>query len=374
MKRLVLAGGGHAHVAVLADLARQPLPGWDITLVTPYDRQIYSGMLPGWLAGHYAIKSCAIELTALAARAGVRLLQTFASALDPVGNTLTCSNGTVLPFDILSLDIGPAAALDGLPGSREHAQALRPIEGFVAAWPAVMGRIAAAGCAFEVAVLGAGAGGLELAFAIRHRALQEGWTGLGVTLVGPDTLPLEGAPDRARRMARRMMAERQVTWRGGHRATGIRAGLMMFEGGASLPFDVCIAATGAAAPGWPAASGLAVDARGFVRVDSALRSVSHPHIFAAGDIAAHESPLPKSGVYAVRAGPVIARNLRAACTGVTPQPWTPQARALYLLSTGDRHAMAIWGGLAWRGNWVWRWKDWIDRGFVRGYSVRNSKA
>ena len=72
MKRVVLLGGGHAHVRVLADLAERPLSGWEVHLASPYRRQIYSGMLPGWIAGHYPIEACAIALDRLAGRAGWR--------------------------------------------------------------------------------------------------------------------------------------------------------------------------------------------------------------------------------------------------------------------------------------------------------------
>jgi selenide,water dikinase len=127
--------------------------------------------------------------------------------------------------------------------------------------------------------------------------------------------------------------------------------------------------TGAAAPAWPAASGLATDADGFIRVGPTLQSLSHPQVFAAGDVAAYAQPRPKSGVYAVRAGPVLAQNLRAACEGQPLQAWTPQARALYLISTGERHALATWGRWSWSGAWVWRWKDRIDRQFMRRFGT-----
>jgi selenide,water dikinase len=135
-----------------------------------------------------------------------------------------------------------------------------------------------------------------------------------------------------------------------------------------LAFDACLAATGAAAPAWPAASGLAVDADGFIRVGPTLQSLSHPQVFAAGDVAALADARPKSGVYAVRAGPVLAHNLRAFCESRPLLAWSPQARALYLISTGERHALATWGRWSWSGRWVWRWKDRIDRAFVARYT------
>ena len=93
--------------------------------------------------------------------------------------------------------------------------------------------------------------------------------------------------------------------------------------------------------------------------------MSHPEVFAAGDVATRQdAPHPKSGVYAVRAGPPLAANLRALCAGAALQPYTPQKRTLYLLSLGEKRAIASWGRWSAEGRWVWRWKDHIDRGFI----------
>jgi selenide, water dikinase len=132
--------------------------------------------------------------------------------------------------------------------------------------------------------------------------------------------------------------------------------------------DAIVWATGASAPLWPGASGLATDARGFILVDDRLQSVSHPGIFAVGDIASvKDDPRPKSGVYAVRAGPVLHENLRNALLDVPLRGWQPQPRALALISTGDRYAVASRGSLALAGAWIWKWKDGIDRKFMRRY-------
>ena len=369
MKRLVLLGGGHAHVKVLDDLSDQLLAGWDVHLVSPYRRQIYSGMLPGWIAGHYPIEACAIDLDRLAARSEVALHETSAVALDLDHQAVHCADGSSLHFDALSIDTGPMPSLGSLPGAEEHALAVRPIEHFIAAWPGVVERIVGQCRRFDLVLLGAGAAGVELAFAIRHRARVEGWSHLFITLVGSDDGPLPGTPGTTRQKTATLMKERGIQWKGGLRATRVDERRLDFEGAASLDFDACLVATGAAAPTWPRAAGLDTDGLGFIRVGRTLQSVSHPNVFASGDVAAYADARPKSGVYAVRAGPVLARHLRAYCEGRSIPQWTPQARALYLISTGDRHALATWGDLSWSGHWVWRWKDRIDRRFMRRFGT-----
>lgn len=372
--RLVLLGGGHAHLAVLADWCARPLPEWEVHLVTPYRRQIYSGMLPGWMAGHYSIDACAIPLDALAARAGVAFHESSGIGLDPTRNELHLADGSRLHFDHLSIDTGPVAAIDQLPGSEAHALPIRPIERFVAAWPALMDRMLRHRARFDFVILGAGAAGVELAFAVQHRAMTDGWSHLHIALVGSDLLPMEGAPERLRRQVATLLAQRGIAWYGERHAVEIQAGQIVFEAAESLNFDACLVVTGAAAPAWPRASGLATDEHGFIRVDSTLQSVSHPHIFAAGDVAAYRDARPKSGVYAVKAGPVLADNLRAICTGGLLRHWTPQKRALYLISTGGHHAFGMWGAWSWSGAWVWRWKDRIDRHFVSRFGVVDARA
>ena len=372
MKRLILLGGGHAHVKVLADLAQQPLAGWDVHLVTPYRRQIYSGMLPGWIAGHYPIEACAIKLDELASSGTVAFHEILGVSLDLEQSALRCADGSCMRFDVLSIDTGPMPALQGLPGSAQHALPVRPIERFIAAWPKLVERILGQCRRFDLVILGAGAAGVELAFAIQWRASTDGWSHLAITLVGSDELPLAGVPPSTRQHTARLLVQRGIRWLPARRATRVEADAIGFEAGEPLNFDACLVSTGAAAPAWPAASGLATDEQGFIRVGPTLQSLSHANIFAAGDVAAYADTRPKSGVYAVRAGPVLAQNLRAFCEAGVGRPlrsWTPQTRALYLISTGDRHALATWGDWSWSGRWVWRWKDRIDRQFMQRFGT-----
>jgi pyridine nucleotide-disulfide oxidoreductase family protein len=369
MKNLVLLGGGHAHVEVLSAMAKRPFDAeFQVHLVTPYRRQIYSGMLPGWIAGHYALEQCVIPLDTLAARAGVAFHETAVDALNLATKSVHGADGTRLAFDLLAIDTGPIASVDQLPGAEEHALALRPIERFVKAWPALMKRIAGQGRRFDLVILGAGAGGVELAFAVRARALREGWSHLHVALIGLDALPLSGVAEPARHKAMELLKSRGIAWHGGREASSIEEGGIRLKDGGTIAFDACWIVTGAAAPKWPEASGINIDEEGFIRVTPTLQSTSHPDVFAAGDIASHVPALPKSGVYAVRAGEALATNLRRVCAGKAPTPWHPQSKALYLISTGERHAMAVWGRMCLQGAWLWKLKDWIDRGYVRSKS------
>lgn len=364
MKRLLLVGGGHAHLGVLRALVDKPIAGRQVTLVSPDAEQIYSGMLPGWISGHYGLSEIVLPMARIAARAGVEFRQQAGTALDLASNELRCERGETIAFDAASLDIGSAGALSVPMEPSSAIVPIRPLPRLVSSWASAMKRIGSQCSPFHVVIVGAGAGGVELSFAVRHRGLREGWSHLHVTLVGADEKPLDGAPLRARQAVETLLQQRCIRWLGRHRAVAIAENQLNFDGAPAVPFDLCLVAAGATAPQWIAASGLALDAAGFVRVNASLQSVSHPQVFAAGDVAAHPHPLPKSGVHAVRAGAPLADSLRAYCAESELPTWKPRRLSLNLVSTADQRAVAVWGSWSWRGAWVWRWKDAIDRRFV----------
>ena len=364
MKQLLLLGAGHAHVHLLSTLARQPIPGVQITLVAPYPRQLYSGMVPGFVAGHYALDDCVIALAPLFKHTGIRWLTGSASALDANARTLTLNDGSTLGYDWLSVNTGPEQNRErieqSLPGAREYGLFVRPIETFGALWPRVVAL--AQTRALRIAVIGAGAAGLELAMAIRHRLPTS-----AVTLVSGDAgvAPHYPAPVRTRLLA--ALKRRQITVLN-EAAVGLAAGEVALASGARLACDVPLLATGAQAPGWLADSGLALDAHGFIAVDACQRATSHPEVLAAGDVCTRvDRPLARSGVYAVRAGPALTHNLAAVIGGGEPRPHQPPAYTLNLISCGNQEAIASWGPYSAQGRWVWHLKDWIDRGFIRRY-------
>ncbi len=376
-RRLLLAGGGHAHVAVLDALARTPLRDADgqaveVTLVSPFERQVYSGMLPGWVAGHYMLEQCVIPLGPLARRAGAAFVQAHVARLDLDNRIAYTEAAQTLAFDFISIDTGPVLDLDLVAGTREHGIALRPIEGFIAVWQRLHAQVAVntlqGGEPTTLTVIGGGAGGVELALAFAWRARQA-HIPLRVQLVSGTSGLLPTLPGGVARSAARWLPRHGVRLIEDDAVEIGRSTVLLADGG-ELNSDATVVAIGAAAAEWPRAAGLAVDGRGFIGINPFLQSLSHPFVFAAGDCASMiDHPRPKSGVYAVRAGPPLTENLRRAVAGRALRRYIPQRRALYLLSTGARHAIANWGNITFEGDWVWRWKDRIDRRFVARYAA-----
>ncbi|MBL8325599.1 MAG: FAD-dependent oxidoreductase [Rubrivivax sp.] len=374
MKRLLMLGGGHAHVHVLAAMARERFASTEVTLVTPFLRQMYSGMVPGVVAGHYLPEQAAIQLAPLAAAAGAQLVEGMAVSLDAARRLVRLADGRMLGYDVLSVDTGAVMDRGRIPGARAHALFVRPIEHFLADVEDLLD--AAAQRAQDVVVIGGGAAGVELALALQFRLTalggHDGDAGR-VALVLGGQRPLAGYPEAVIRRAEAALQRARVTlFRDG--VAEVRADAVVLGSGARVACDVPVVVTGAEAPAWVAGSGLALDGAGFIVTGPTLQSGSHPEVFAAGDVASRiDAPHAKSGVYAVRAGPPLAANLRAWCmAGEAAAPrlqrHMPQARTLNLVSCGARRAIASWGAWSAEGRWVWWWKNHIDRSFIARYS------
>ena len=373
VKDLVLIGGGHTHVAVLKRFGMRPLPGVRLTLIARDVHTPYSGMLPGLVAGHYTFDEVHIDLARLARFAGARLYHQPAVGLDLDRREVHCEGRPPVSYDVVSINVGSTPAFGGVPGAAETAIPVKPISRFVERWTRLRARVLSAEVPVRIGVVGAGAGGVELLLAVQFA--------LGRLLAGSDRpapeMHLFGAGGTilpthnpgARRRLERVLRERGVHRHLGQPVTAVRDGAVVTGDGAAVGLDEVLWVTQAGAPPWPRAAGLAVDDEGFIRVDDTLRSTSHPDVFAAGDVAAVVAhPREKAGVFAVRQGPPLARNLRRVLLGRRPRPFRPQRRFLTLVSTGDRYAVGGRGPWSFEGALAWRLKDWIDRRFMAKYA------
>lgn len=372
-RRIILAGGGHAHLAVLADWARTPLPGTERWLVTSARHTAYSGMLPGWMAGLYRKDELLIDLEPLAREAGATLVIDDVIGVDPARRVIHLASGAAMDFDLLSLATGGETDVSRLARLGERLLPVRPIGTILERWSTFREAAEQASTGpLAVAIVGGGAAGVELALGA---AISLGPLAgrARVALVSPAEGFLAGQAPRARKHARAALQDRGVAVLDAE-AAGTADGLVLSNGDL-LPADLVIAATGSRAPPWLAESGLACTAEGFVAVGADLRSISHAAIFAAGDIIDRvDRKLERSGVHAVKAGPVLAANLRAAIGGTKLRQYCPRRRTLYLLGLGDGRAIGTWGRFVATGRFVWWLKDWIDRRFVQHYTRKHDTS
>jgi len=273
---LVLVGGGHAHVHVLKSFGMRPMPGARVTLVTRDVETPYSGMLPGYVAGHYSFEECHIDLGRLARFAGARLIRDEAIGLDPTERSVLCRRHPPIRYDILSIDIGSTPRSDNVPGAAEHTIAVKPIDHFAAEWEALLAR-AGKMPRLRLAVVGGGAGGVELA--LRRSIDSPGCE--RVRWKSPSS-PAKGCCRRTtagvRRLFARILAERRITVLTGSEIVRVEPGSLVCANGRRIEFDEALWVTEAGAAPWLAETGLPLTPGGFIAIDETLRSTGDPKI------------------------------------------------------------------------------------------------
>ncbi len=368
---LVLVGGGHTHIQVLRRWIMAPVAGVRLTLVVDRPEAVYSGMVPGFVAGDYAADELAIDVVPLARRARARVVLARAVSVDAAAHRIELEGRPSLAYDVASLDVGATVRGLDLPGVRAHALATRPIVRLVAELDA---RIAALPERPRIAIVGGGAAGVELAFTLEAK-LRAAGRAPAVRLVCQSAALLEGYGHRMRRLARDELEARGIRVHTDVRIDAVRANGIDLAG-EPIAADLVVWATGAAPLPFPCGQGLPLDADGFVHVERTLEVVGCRGLFAAGDCAS----LPfapwvrKAGVYAVREGPTLDANLRARLRGGNLRAYRPQRDFLTLLNLGGGEAIAAKWGLAFRGRRAFRLKDWIDRRFVDRFRVLDASG
>ena len=367
LTRVVLVGGGHAHLEVLRRQVLEEHRGIALTLVSAAAKQHYSGMVPGFLAGTYREEEIAFDLAALSERAGARFVEGTVVAIDPERRLLRLADADTIEYDLVSFAVGSGARGSALPGVREHAWTVKPIHRAVSLRQALE-RIARGGGTVRAVVVGAGAGGVEVACAAASVFDRAGCARQMTILESGDEI-LGGYSARFRRVAQRALDGKRIAVRLRASVSEVRSDSLLLADGQEMASRLTVWLTGPSPPELFGGSGLSLDARGYLLVEDSLRSVSDPRVFAAGDIAtlASHPETPKAGVYAVREGPVLWKSLVAAVEATPPPAYSPQEGFLSILNTSDGKALLRYGPWVSSSRWAWRLKDAIDRRFMRKY-------
>jgi len=408
----VLIGGGHCHAIVLKMFGIQPLPSVRLTLISDVLHAPYSGMLPGHIAGFYGYDECHIDLRSLAEFAGCQVLIDRAIAIDINKNLVICQTRPPVIFDLLSVDIGSTPATLSVPGAAEYAIAAKPVPEFLASWNQLISeRPNYPQKPLRIAIVGGGAGGVELALNMQSRLGKEegfgneqftgfnGWIlryserrkrekgrgnkqeELEIHLFHSGAELMQGHNQRVRRRLKEILISRGVKVHLQEKVCAVKK--IERETNPQFPTDYQISCksglklecyrifwvTQASAANWIRESGLAADSNGFMQVNDCLQSVSHPNVFGAGDIAAMVNyPRPKAGVFAVRQGKPLFENLQQFLLEKPLKPFAPQEQYLGLIGTGNKRAIASRGSFMWESALLWYCKDWIDRQFMQKFS------
>jgi selenide,water dikinase len=369
---IVLVGAGHTNAHVLRMWRMAPIPDVRLTCVSSFSQATYSGMLPGTLHGDYTPDEMQIDLVRLCAAAGVRLILGTATGLDRERLELLLADRPPVPFDLLSIGVGSVPVTDRVEQlDWRMTLPIKPMQTFL---QRLEERLAAirqqnAERPIEVAVVGAGAGGIEIALGTAERLRRSLGNGAyRVSLVDRNDEIGSGLSPRAIALARKELEAQQVKLHLDQEVRAVAGGRLKLAGGSELPADLVLWATGARPPEFLARLGLPTDGRGFLLTRPTLQTVAELPIFAVGDSGtSEEHPTPKAGVYAVRQGPVLWDNLQRQLRGEPLVEYVPQRGFLKLLNTGRGRAILSWKQFAFHGHWCFRLKDRIDRRFMDKY-------
>lgn len=360
---LVLIGGGHAHALFLRAWGMNPLAGARVTLINPHVTAPYTGMLPGYIAGHYERDDLDIDLVRLARFAGARLVLDLAIGLDLDAKTVQLSGRPDIAFDTLSIDIGITSDLPAIDGFSTYGVAAKPLGQYARAWDAFIAKAVERGDTAYITVIGAGVAGVELALAMAHRLDSAGVVDRVITLVEARDDPLTALPSSARRKLLRALQDANITIKTRAHVIGLIATHIVLSDH-KIRSDFTVSAAGARPHTWLSDTALTLH-QGYIEVGETLQSTSHKDVFAVGDCAhLSHAPRPKAGVFAVREAPILLNNLRASLSGGAMQAFKPQRDYLKLISLGRQSAVGSKFGIALSGRSLWRIKDRIDRAFM----------
>ncbi|MFC7322077.1 FAD-dependent oxidoreductase [Halobacillus campisalis] len=357
-RRLILVGAGHAHLEVMRLHKNNPLTDIEMCLINPSNYQYYSGMFSGYAEGLYTEEETRIDLTEFAERCGVHFIKKKASRVFPERKKLFCEGGAVYPFDIISFDIGSKSIPYEFAGS--DARSVKPNYQFVEQ----MNSLRATSTPL---IVGGGAAGCELAVSIQTFKNKHEIAG-NVRLVTSSNV-LADSPRKTSKKLKSILEE---------------TGVQIWENEKVKDmYDECIVTemnnrirhTGVLWLGGPLAdpiftlSNIDVDTRGFAYVKATLQFEKYSFIFGAGDcVTLRTYPhLDKSGVYAVRQGPVLFENLKAYLDDEPLKKFEPQKKAMYILSAGKKKGLLMYGGFSHYSGKAWNLKNKIDTNFMKKY-------
>ena len=368
-KHLLLVGGGHAHLTVMAHLGRFRDAGHHVTLVSPADYHYYSGMGPGMLSGRYSPQECRFNVRAMAEAGGSTFIRSRAVSIEPGKNVVHLENGMAVGYDVCSFNTGSltpprVAGAGGL----QNVFPVKPIENLLAA-KGRLEEMLARGQAPRVLVMGGGAAGFELAGNACRLLGRKG--GTADVALAPGRGLLARFPEKVRLLAYRSLAGRGVKIFDGLSVARLEESTAIMSDGLRVPFDVAILATGVIPQPDLTRFGVAMGPKGGILVDAFLRSVSHPNIFGGGDCVSFQAcELDKVGVYPVRQNPVLYHNLFASLDGRELMAFTATGGGyLLILNCGDGRGILSKGRLAFNGFLPMWLKDRIDRRFMGKFQV-----
>ncbi|MET7274945.1 FAD-dependent oxidoreductase [Streptomyces flaveolus] len=272
--RVVILGAGYAGMAAAVQLAARVKRREDVrvTVVNAQERFTERMRLHMTATGQ---RLAELSVPELLEGTGARFVRGWVTAVDPDARTVRIDDDRVLHYDTLVYGLGGTADTSAVPGAEDHAYTLSSAQDA----EALAGRLARLGSG-TVVVAGSGLTGIEAAAEIAER-----YPRLRVVLLGRQE-PGVSMNRKARAYLHAALDRLGVQVRAGVEVTKVLPDAVELAGGESIAADAILWTSGTRTSPLAAAAGLTVDDRGRVVTDAALRSVSHPEVYAIGDAAA----------------------------------------------------------------------------------------
>ena len=360
--RLLLVGGGHSHQMLLENLPTSWLQEHEVTLISPYDSTLYSGMMPGYLAGLYSLNALKVPIKKYSENKGVQFVKGEIKNLQPTNNTAQLSTGEVFSYDVVSINIGSITRQENINISSDRTYPVKPIEPFSEALKHHMNATGKKRFAF----IGGGAASLEVALGC-YETFKRNQVELEIQIFEGSPKILSSHNEKVRNHFYQRLQNIGASLFENEKVLEINGDTVTTEKASHPKFDFIGLFTGAAAPKWLKTTGLPLE-KGFIKVHPTLQSTAFENVFASGDVASVRGyDIPKAGVFAVKEGKLLAENILRFASGGKLKSYQPQSRFLSLLLNGHKTAVLSRGGLFLKGRYIWWLKNFIDQKYMRKF-------
>ena len=357
MKTLILAGAGHGHIQILSKLQNMDLDRLKVIVITNYDRQFYSGMLPGYINGTFSLEQVSFKVEDYCNNPNIELIFDEIVEIDKNKNMVKTKNGEYY-FDYLCMNLG-SKSIESFGEETESLHYVKPIYGFKELKDIGGGKD-------QLLIIGGGAAGVELALAYSHK-----YPGLNITIIDKHDDILLKFNNRTRKLSKKILDFRNIKVMYNTDIEKIEGNTAYYEGG-ELKFDQALVSTGVTGVDIKY-TGFEVDEKNFLKVNNKLFAADN--ILAIGDMVhIREFPhMPKAGVFAIRMTPILVNNVfHEIFGGGELESYVPQERYLQIINTSDDKAILSWGPFAMHNKLAMKIKNKIDMDYMKGNLVTDS--
>lgn len=366
-KKLLIAGGGHAHMMLLSRINQIISEGHDVTVVQPSAFHYYSGMGPGMLSGLYTAEDIRFQTRRIVEQQGGRFIQDAVERIHPHKRQVELVSGKRLHYDVLSCNTGSFVPFEKVTEKQDTLFSVKPIVRLHEAKKALTTRFQKQ-LTTSAVIIGGGPAAIEIAGNIDNLAQCHNFLKMKITVIAGKKI-LKNFSSSMRRIVRKNFSERKITIiEKCHVEQIIKNNIHLTTKRILCP-DFVFLATGVRPSPIFSASGFPTGPDSGLVVNEYLQCPLYPEIFGGGDciyFAPH--PLAKVGVYAVRQNPVLLHNIRATLNERSPlQPFQPGGNYLTILNLGKGYGVLEKGAFTWGGKAAFFIKDYIDKKFMKKY-------